>query len=405
MAEATAVDIRSLSPADYAKKITEIRDKTAQVAGESTADWEKRRQAGFEELLGRQVRPDELEYFGRAGFQAFTNLEKLASDIQRRVQASGVSDFTIQDARNLRDQYYDPSQYNKDNSYQSDFSPQLNTGDLALAIENVGRTRYENQVQDQIDKYTNPDVTDTSRQDVTSVFQDLFGRAPTQRELDHYSQDIARGVEGGGIDPLGLEEYLKTTSEYQTAQAAKDREAINQELLANEEDVFRKAQPQIIGSYMRAGRLNSSGLDSALSKARAELASERQNMLTGYAREDVVGARNTAFQNYLRNSDPAYQQRFAIQGAGNYANFQQPYQDLARQYSLADQARARQYEVADYDRMQSDFMRYLDSTRGSRGGGALLGALSGAGALSRFGPWGALAGGALGAYAGYENDR
>lgn len=126
---------------------------------------------------------------------------------------------------------------------------------------------------------------------------------------------------------------------------------------------------------MRAGRLGSSGLNSALAKARAELASQRQGALTGFAREDIVGARNQAFQNYLRQSEPGQQQRFAVNDASNFSRFQFPYQQLGRQYQLSDEARQRGYAMEDYNRQQSDFNRYLSSYQKQGQQNALYGLL------------------------------
>lgn len=229
-------------------------------------------------------------------------------------------------------------------------------------------------VQGQIDRAVNPgkyltaDQTAANRATATQLAQQYGQEDP--HLIDFLTEQIANGD-----SPFELSQFLQTTPQYLEKKSAQDREAINQELLASENEVFKRAIPQIVGGFQKAGRLGSSGVESALANARAELARERQSMLTGFAREDVVGARNAAFQNYLRSSEPGYQQRFNVQNAQNYNAFQMPYQTLNRQYSLNDQARARQYELEDYARQQSDFNRYLADARSQSRGSAIYGLL------------------------------
>ena len=229
-------------------------------------------------------------------------------------------------------------------------------------------------VQGQIDRAVNPGKYLTPDQTAAN-------QATAQRLAQQYGQDDPDLINflseqiAAGESPFEIGQFLQTTPQYLEKKAAQDREAINQELLASEDEVFKRAQPQILSSYLKAGRIGSSGVDSAMANARAELARSRQSMLTGYAREDVVGARNAAFQGYLRQSEPGYQQRFNVQNAQNFNQFQMPYQTLNRQYSLNDQARARQYEIEDYYRQKSDFDRYLSSSGSQSRQAALYGLL------------------------------
>lgn len=268
-------------------------------------------------------------------------------------------------------------------------------------------------------KYLNQTQKDANTATAQRLLQQTYGEDFSNPDLQQFlSERLAEGE-----SPFEVAEFLKTTPDYQKKQAdienervktesAGAREALNHELLKSQEEVFRRAQPSIIGSYMRAGRLNSSGLQSALAQAQGELEKERQGFLAnagyqdairaqGYGRENFVNNQANAFNSYLRQNEPAYQQKFNVQGASNFNTFQQPYNDLSRQYSLSDQARGRSAELADYDRQQSDFYRYLSSQRVNRGQGALRGAASGAAAGSAAGPWGALIGGIGGGAAGY----
>lgn len=221
-----------------------------------------------------------------------------------------------------------------------------------------------------VNKLQNPTISDQQSSDASRVIKEIYGRDAQPDEVAFFSKELA-----SGSSPYEIAQFLQQTPEYQKAQAAKERQAIDQELQASEGQVYEKALPQIIGSYMKAGRLNSSGLDSALANARTELATQRQGLLSGYAREDVVGARNQGFQNYLRQSEPMNQRNLGI----SQAAWQRPFE-------LADRTYQRQNEVNDYNRQQSDFYRALDYQRQQSkqtglyglGGSALSGILSGA---------------------------
>jgi hypothetical protein len=303
----------------------------------------------------------------------------------------------------------DPNFNPEDTSLVSTFAKDLEKRGLKNTDrEKISTLATQKSVGGQIDKAVNPGKylneeqraanTAKASQLLASTYGEVFpDYAVDQNEADYIADLLAQGYK-----PYEIQQELRVGGRYMEGKAAKDREMINQELLKSEDEVFAKATPQIIGSYMRAGRLGSSGLNSALANARAELASQRQGALTGIAREDVVGARNTAFQNYLRQSEPGYQQRFNLQNAGNYANFQQPYNNLNRQYQLNDQATARRYEVEDYNTQRNDFLRYIKSQRGGGGLNVLSGAISGARAGASLGPWGALGGAALGAFSGSQ---
>lgn len=286
--------------------------------------------------------------------------------------AKSYKDFAIEALQS--DPNFDPSDETLVNEIASDLM-ERGFKDNRRGQEKIQEYVTSKSIQDRIDRELNPQNYLEEGQGAANLetanrlIQQTLGTEDPDL-ADFLAQRIAEGESA-----FELSQFLQTTPQYMEKKAAQDRESINQELLSSEEEVFRRAQPQIISSYMRAGRLNSSGLDSAISNARAELANQRQGLLTGYAREDVVGARNAAFQNYLRQSEPGYQQKFNLQNAQNYQSFQQPYNQLQRTYALNDQARAREYALSDYDRQQSDFNRYLSDYRSQGRENALYGLL------------------------------
>ena len=250
--------------------------------------------------------------------------------------------------------------------------------------------------QRQIDKAVNPGKYLTSEQTTAN-------QATAQRLAQQFGQDDPDLVQflsdriAEGESAFELSQFLQTTPQYlkkqsddenarvQTESAAA-RQALDAELLKSEEETFTRATPKILSAYMKAGRLDSSGLQSTLAQTRADLAKERQGFLAnaaysdsiraaGYKREDFVGANSQAFSQYLRQNEPAYQQRLNLQDVSNNLNYQQPFNNLERYYNLNDQSRARQYEIEDYDRQQSDFNRYLSDSRKQSREAALYGLL------------------------------
>lgn len=275
--------------------------------------------------------------------------------------------------------------------------------------EKISTLSTTQSVQRQIDKQINPGK-------YLSEDQKAANTATAQRLAQQYGQDDPDTVDfigkllASGDSPFEVSQFLQTTPQFQERKAAQEservktesaaaREALNQELLKSQQEVFARAQPSIISSYMKAGRLNSSGLQNALAQAQTDLERERQGFLAnagyndairaqGYQREDFVKNNAQAFNQYLRQSEPGYQQRFNVQDAANFANFQQPYNQLARQYQLSDETRQRQYQMEDYNRQQSDFNRYLDQYKKQGRDNALYGlagTVLGAGARAGFG--------------------
>lgn len=292
--------------------------------------------------------------------------------------------------------------------------------------EKIATLSTTQSVQRQIDKAVNPGkyLSEEKKAENTSTAQRLLKQTFGDDFNDPDFQQFISERLAEGESAFEVSQFLKTTPDFQRKQADIEnqrvqtesqaaRQSLDAELLKSEEETFARATPNIISSYMRAGRLDSSGLQNALARARGDLAKERQGFLAnaaysdsiraqGYKREDFVGGNAQAFNQYLRQNEPAYQQRFALQGASNNLNYQQPFNNLARQYSINDQNRMRAIEIEDYNRQQNDFYRHLNSQRGSGAQGALRGAMTGASVGTSVAPgWGTLIGAVGGAGAGY----
>lgn len=203
---------------------------------------------------------------------------------------------------------------------------------------------------------------------ITDIFQKTLGRDPNKYELDEFNKELASGQETA----YGLTGYLQQTTEYQTNQNNAQQAKYTQEatdaqnslassLLDYQQQAFDRATPDIIGQYMRAGRLNSSGLDSALANAQGQLESQRQQFLgnvgyqnavqgMGYNRQDFLNTQGNAFDQYLRQNAPAYSQQM---GLANMA-VQSPF---ANQANITQNAN----NFGNYNMQKNDFNDYLSS--------------------------------------------
>jgi hypothetical protein len=330
--------------------------------------YDQYRQRQLSVLLGRPATSADLTAMGSIGIIPYLNQVLTKDQIQANVK-TGYDQATQDYAK--QQLALNPSSGLDANTTASQAS-QIASDLIAHGInplkdpEAAATFTADATVQNNIDRALNPqkylsqDKNTANQQTAQQLIAQVYGsdQAQDPHLVDYISQQLAQG-----IHPYELSQLLQTTPQYLEAKAAKDREAINQELLSSEDQVFNQAAPQIISQYMKAGRLNSSGLNSSLANARAQLAQQRQGVLAGYAREDAVNARDTAFQNYLRQSQPGYQQKLDTASAQSNLNYGVPFQNLNRQYQLNDQATQRQYQLEDYSRQQSDYFRALDQQR------------------------------------------
>ncbi len=323
------------------------------------------------------------------------------------------------------DPNFDPSNVSAINKFAADIQKRGYTNKDAADISNLA---VNSSIQDAVNQAKNPTQGKTADQlagyntSVKGVFNQIMGRDPTANETDFFSKELA-----GGTSPYELEQALQTAPEYvqkqndiqsqkNTAASNSALDALNTSLQQTQQQAFERAQPQIIASYMKAGRLNSSGLNSALAQAQQQLEQQRQSFIgqagyqnavtqQGYNQQGYVNNQQNAFDQYLRQNDPANQQRYQANAGQNYLNYQAPLNYQQRQYGLADQANQRAYDLQNYQMQQNDYMRYLNSNKMSSGQGAFRGAEAGAGAGASFGPWGALIGAGLGAFGGSQSTR
>lgn len=230
----------------------------------------------------------------------------------------------------------------------------------------------------------NPTAGNDQITKANEVIKSVFGRDATSDESEYFAKELAQGKTA-----YELSQELMSLPEYQKVQAAKDRETLGAELLAQQQLAFQKATPTIISQFMKAGRLGSSGLDSALANAQKELEQQRQGYLGQVGYQDLASIRGNAYNNY-NNATNQFKDIFGTAG------------QTATNYNLLGGAIQRMNQQADYTRQQNDYMKYLEMAGKNNGvAGAMQGAMGGAQAGMAFGPWGALIGGVGGGAAGY----
>lgn len=189
----------------------------------------------------------------------------------------------------------------------------------------------------------NPNISTDHTNNASRVLKEVFGRDATADEAAYFAKELAQGKTA-----YELSQELQSLPEYQKVQAAKDRASLGDELLQQQQQAFAKAQPAIISQFMRAGRLNSSGLNSALAQAQQELEQQRQGFLGQAGYQDASNIRNNAynaFQNYNQQFRDTYNP-----GAQGQLSFNQLSGILGRQR-----------EMDDYTRQRNDYMSALDN--------------------------------------------
>lgn len=255
--------------------------------------------------------------------------------------------------------------------------------------------------QAKIDAVMNPSISDGNRASAAGIIKQMYGRDASQDEIDYFAKELAAGTSA-----YELGQFLTQTPEYQTKIAEAERQrvateakALQDELrtsLAQQNDIaFQKAIPNILSSYMKAGKLNSSGVDSAVAQAKAQLQQQQEQYLAGlqyenairqqgYGREDFLNANRLGYQNQQETNAANQRQQQALLGYSNYAQYQSPWDSMNRQYALSDARTQRANELQDYYMQQADYNSQMSAQRRAQREAALygLGGSLGAGAIN-----------------------
>lgn len=313
---------------------------------------------------------------------------KLSGEIKKQGAAVGLT-LTPDQIQNISSSIFDPSTetHNLADGAVRQFIVDSNKGLIQQNLANM-----------KVDQLKNPAITDQHTADANRVFQNVYGRPPDPDEAQYFAKELAQGK-----TPYELKAELQSLPEYQNKLAA-DQQAkyktesqtaldqLNQNLQGQQQVAFQRAIPQILGSYMRAGVLNSSGVDNAVAQQMAELDRQRQSYIGGLDYQNIIQGQNYSRQDFVNNNANAFNQY--LQQNAPYQQTSQalsPYNTFAMQQQGLGGYIDRSNQISDYNRQQSDYERYFNQNQQQANRAAnysLLGSLLGAG--------GTIAGGYLG---------
>lgn len=220
--------------------------------------------------------------------------------------------------------------------------------------------------------------------DVDAIYKDLYERGATQDELQHFGKMLASGE----VDPYELRQFVMSQSEYQGKQDEKFRAGVADELGEYDRKVFDREKEDVISRFARAGRLNSSSLDYALTDLMGKIGEERSKYLAQLSASQYQGNKIAARADYETALDRYF-------GRDDYGT--------QRANQLDDMITGRIFGIDDYNRQMNDYERYMASKRPSRLQNAASGAMAGAAAGAPAGGVGAGIGAVGGGLFGYFN--
>lgn len=218
---------------------------------------------------------------------------------------------------------------------------------------------------------------------VNEIFQQLLSRGASKDEVDYFGRMLASGE----VTPYEVNQFVQQLPEYKTNQDKAFRSGLEQELSGYDDKAFNREKENILSRYTQAGIQNSSALDFAMTDALSKLAENRGGYLAQLSASQYGGNKDAARQDYQTSLSRLFDNQDYSRGRAN--------QGLDYLTQRADQG-------VDYQRQRDDYLSYLNSQPKRQGNGLLGSSLAGAGALAPLGGYGALAGGALGAF-GYLN--
>lgn len=214
---------------------------------------------------------------------------------------------------------------------------------------------------------------------VTQQFQNLYGRAPTQDELNHFGGLLASGT----TDAYGLQQFLQQQPEYQNTQNANFQNKLSGQLAGYDQSYFQnQILPSIQEAYAKQGRsFDSSAFQAAATNAGQQQNVQRQQYLAGLSAQQYGGVQQNAYNDYAN----------AVANQQNLTN-----SGIQAQYSGVQNMQNRLNNITDFNTQSNLYNQYL-SRYGKRnnGLGGVVGGVVGGGI-------GAYLGGPAGAQVGYQ---
>lgn len=345
--------------------------------------------AGAGSMLGNNDALAAAKYFQSKGLGGLTGNDIIA----KQNDAKFISNYKLGTTKSLVDyvkQYAatNPSFDIKDQNAVNELAQQIGSRGLNPVTQKqdvqnfitTAATSNALQKAQNPQNYLTPEQTSTNQTTAQRLVSSLFPSGDNT-DLTSYVTKLL----GQGQDPYTVSQFLQTTPQFmkqqsdqqaaqQNTQIQSAQQALNNTLQQSQQQVFEKATPNIISSFMRAGRLNSSGLQSALAQAQAQLDQQRQSQLAtagyaqaatqqGYNQQNFLNQQAQAYQNYAYQNAPSYNQQFNLQNASNAVNYQQPFNQQNYLNQLNTMGVQQQYALQNYNLQQSDYERYLQQAR------------------------------------------
>jgi hypothetical protein len=191
------------------------------------------------------------------------------------------------------------------------------------------------------------DKAPTFAPQVNDVFQTVLGRQPDKEELSHFGSLLA----SGNVDAYGLRDFLKGSSEFQTAEDTKFRGGLASELQGYDNQFFDKAKENVLSRFANNGTMGgsarSSALDFALTDLMGQIAEKRGSYLADLSSRQYGGNKDLAISNYRGTMDRYLDDVNAERNRG--------YQNIDRAYG-------RSQEIDDYNRQQRSYLQSQDGS-------------------------------------------
>lgn len=177
---------------------------------------------------------------------------------------------------------------------------------------------------------------------INEIYQDLLKRGASSDELDYFGQKLATGE----ITPYEVREWIKQTGDYQTQEDTKFRTSLADELAGYDQKAFDEQKQNILSSYMKSGKLNSTALDYAITDTLSKMATNRDQFLSSLSASQYQGNKAAARGDYETSLSRLFGK--------------EDYNQQKNDTMLSDLLK-RANEGVDYQREMSDLVNYMNA--------------------------------------------
>lgn len=215
--------------------------------------------------------------------------------------------------------------------------------------------------------------------EIKNLFQQNFGRAPSQEELDHFGSALASGT----TDSYQLQKFMQQDQEYTNKQDQTFQQGLETKAKASDAQYLQEqAIPALQAIASKQGRsLDSSGVTNSALQFADRQNQERDRYIMGLSASQYGGRQEKAYQDYAN----------MVQNQQGLVN-----SGINAQYQGIQNAQTRGQNIQDFNTQAQLYNQYLAKYgKRNNGVGQLVGGAIGTG-------FGAYFGGPRGASVGYQ---